>query len=116
VALKAVMSSMVLYWQTLCAAFRHIIRRTTGERWSFTDDIEWAHPLHPEKDEMKPTRLRFSPRAREARLILVIAVLTAWTAIGFAVFPYSSEASSAPTESRPLPILPHTIPSAPVQV
>jgi hypothetical protein len=48
--------------------------------------------------------------------MLVIAVLTAWTAIGFAVFPFYHEASSAPTESRPLPILPRSIPSAPVQV
>jgi hypothetical protein len=107
---------MVLYWQTLCAAFRHIIRRLNGESWSFTDDIEWAHPLHSGNDEMKANRLQFSPRAREARLILVIAVLTAWTAIGFAVFPFYHEASSAPTESRPLPVLPHSIPSAPVQV
>jgi hypothetical protein len=48
--------------------------------------------------------------------MLVIAVLAAWTAIGFAVFPFSSEASSSPTESRPLPVLPHSIPSAPVHV
>ena len=65
---------------------------------------------------MKVNRLQFSPRSREARLMLVIAVLTAWTAIGFAVFPFYHEASSAPTESRPLPVLPHSIPSAPVQV
>ena len=46
--------------------------------------------------------------------MLVIAVLTAWTAIGFAMFPYSHEASSAPVTDRPSPVLPRTIPSAPV--
>jgi hypothetical protein len=70
--------------------------------------------LHPEEGEMKATRLQISPRAREARLILAIAVLTTWTAIGFAMFPYSHEASSAPAVDRPSPVLPHSIPSAPL--
>ena len=48
--------------------------------------------------------------------MLVIAVLTAWTALGFLVYPYSHEASSAPAADRPSPVLPRSIPSKPVRV
>jgi hypothetical protein len=108
------MSHVVLYWRTWCAAFQHNRQALRAQERDFTADIGWT--VHcTDEGEMKPTRLQISRRAPEARLILVIAVLTAWTALGLALYPYSHEASSAPAVDRPSPVLPHTIPSRPVR-